>query len=177
VQSRHPSRPHDGPPGPRFALCAHFSQVTLVFGINHFCVCPFAEVREVLEELLVPEVEEVHLRVVQRRVHVLVQCTVPCPQFIVEVRTSLTGKLAMKNQDVPLDAAVGVVVGDSGERVWREEGRNELLVLAVLPVLRTLDVPTGELEGIANIDYPDRVDCAVVFPLHEVGEDVARDVG
>ena len=24
---------------------------------------------------------------------------------------------------------------------------------------------------------PDRVDCAVVFPLHEVGEDVARDVG
>ena len=80
----------------------------------------------------------------------------PCPQFIVEVRTSLTGKLAMKNQDVPLDAAVGVVVGDSGERVWREEGRNELLVLAVLPVLRTLDVPTGELEGIANIDYPEQ---------------------
>ena len=51
---------------------------------------------------LVAQVEEVALREVQARVHVLVQLPVPLPQLHVEVRASLARELAVEDQDVTL---------------------------------------------------------------------------
>jgi hypothetical protein len=59
----------------KFNVCEVWTY--LVVRIHHGCVATRAELRIELEELLVSEVKEIDLRVVEGRVHVLVQLPVP----------------------------------------------------------------------------------------------------
>ncbi len=61
----------------------------------------------------------------------------------------------MKDENVAAGCAVGLEGGrGGGEGVGRQEGGQELLVLAVLEVLRAPDVPAVEFELVASVNYP-----------------------
>ncbi len=61
----------------------------------------------------------------------------------------------MKDENVAAGGAVGLEGGwGGGEGVGRQEGGQELLVLAVLEVLRAPDVPAVEFELVASVNYP-----------------------
>ena len=60
----------------------------------------------------------------------------------------------MEDEDVPLLLVVGVEGRRVGEGCARKEGGEELILLAVLPVLSALDVSTIELKLVSRINYP-----------------------
>ena len=67
-----PNKDHPDHPLHLFKALAY-----LILWIDHFSVGALAEVGVVLEELLIAEVQKVHLRMVECRVHVLIQLTIP----------------------------------------------------------------------------------------------------
>jgi hypothetical protein len=79
----------------------------------------------------------------------------PFSKLLVEVGPALAGELAVKDENVAAGGAVGLEGGrGGGEGVGRQEGGQELLVLAVLEVLRAPDVPAVEFELVASVNYP-----------------------
>ena len=124
-------------------------------GVHHGGVAARAEVRVVVVELLVSEVEKVTLGVVESREHLRVDFSVSFSQLPVEVWAALTGELAVKDENVPPLLTVRAVERGGGEGGGREEGREEVLLLSVLPVLRPSDVAALELEAVASVNNPD----------------------
>ena len=115
--------------------------------------------------------EEVALGVVKGREDLGVDLPVSIPELPVEVWTSLTGELAVEDENVPSLLTVLLPVlrpvllpvllpgGPEdwlgGERRGREEGGEERFLLAVLPVLGSSDVAATELKTVADVDDPE----------------------
>ena len=140
---------------PALALGSHHSQLLLEARVRHLCVLPGAKVRVVQEELLVALVKEVALWVVEAGVDCPVQGSVSLPQLGVEVGCSLARELAMEDDNISL-----VLIERSGLWLlrqglcWQYCGE-KLLILSVLPVLRSLNVTSLVLELVPNIDDPE----------------------
>ena len=154
VQTTHPIGPSHGAAGPALALGPHDPELLPVRRVRHLGVGARAEVRVVLVEFLVAQVEQVALGILQRGVHIFVDGSVSLPKLLIEVWPSLTGELTVKDQDVSFLLIFYAVLWRCGERLGREEGGEELLVLPVLPVLRALDVPALELKPVTHVNYP-----------------------
>ena len=92
--------PGDGAPCPALTPGPQASEILLEAVVHHLRVSPSAELRVVPEELLVAEVEEVALWIVEGREDLRVDLPVSAPQFPVEVRTAVTGELAVEVEDV-----------------------------------------------------------------------------
>ena len=84
-----------------------------------------------------------------------VDFSVSIPELPVEVRTSLTGELAVEDENIPAILALRAEDWLGGERRGREEGGEEVILLAVLPVLRSGDVAATELETVADVNDPE----------------------
>ena len=106
--------------------------------------------------------KEVALRVVKGGVDILVQVPVSLPQLLVEVRRSLAGELAVEDEDVPPLLLVVAGLRCGGERLHGHDGGQELLVLAVLPVLCAEDVASLVLELVSYINNP-RIDICLIL--------------
>ena len=159
--------PGDGASCPALTLGPHGPEILPEAIILHLRVASSAELRVVPEELLVAEVEEVTLGVVEGREDVCVDFSVSTPELPVEVWTSLTGELAVEDENVPslLTVLLPVLLTAllpggpedwlGGERRGREEGGEERFLLAVLPVLGSSDVAATELKTVADVDDPE----------------------
>ena len=166
--------PGDGASCPALTLGPHGPEILTEAIVHHRRVASSAELRVVPEELLVAEVEEVTLGVVEGREDVCVDFSVSTPELPVEVWTSLTGELAVEDENVstfnvllpvlltalrPVLLPVLLTGGPEdwlgGERRGREEGGEERFLLAVLPVLGSSDVAATELKTVADVDDPE----------------------
>ena len=151
--------PGDGASCPALTLGPHGPEILPEAIVHHLRVASSAELRVVPEELLVAEVEEVTLGVVEGREDVCVDFSVSTPELPVEVWTSLTGELAVEDENVPSLLTVLLPGGPEdwlgGERRGREEGGEERFLLAVLPVLGSSDVAATELKTVADVDDPE----------------------
>ena len=147
--------PRDSPARPALALGSHPLEVSLVTVVDHLGVAARAEVGIVDEELLVPEVEEVTLRVVEGGEDLHVHHPVLLSQLLVKVRGSLTGEFAMEDENISLLLIVRVVLRCGRQRGLGDEGLEEGLVLAVLPVLGPVDVTSLVLEVVSHINDPE----------------------
>ena len=151
--------PGDGASCPALTLGPHGPEILPEAIVHHLRVASSAELRVVPEELLVSEVEEVTLGVVEGREDVCVDFSVSTPELPVEVWTSLTGELAVEDENVPSLLTVLLPGGPEdwlgGERRGREEGGEERFLLAVLPVLGSSDVAATELKTVADVDDPE----------------------
>ena len=151
--------PGDGASCPALTLGPHGPEILPEAIVHHLRVASSAELRVVPEELLVSEVEEVTLGVVEGREDVCVDFSVSTPELPVDVWTSLTGELAVEDENVPSLLTVLLPGGPEdwlgGERRGREEGGEERFLLAVLPVLGSSDVAATELKTVADVDDPE----------------------
>ena len=108
--------PRDSPARPALALGSHPLEVSLVTVVDHLGVAARAEVGIVDEELLVAEVEEVALRVVEGRMDLSVDLPVSTPELPEEVWASLTGELAVEDEDLPASLTLRAEDRLGGER-------------------------------------------------------------
>ena len=147
--------PGDGASCPALTLGPHGPEILPEAIILHLRVASSAELRVVPEELLVAEVEEVALGIEESREDLCVDFSVSTPELPVEVWTSLTGELAVEDENIP--ALLALRAGDwlGGERRGGEEGGEEVILLTVLPVLCSSDVAATELKTVANINDPE----------------------
>jgi len=143
--------------------------------VDHLGVVARAQVGKVLEELLVAQVEEVALWIVEAWVHVLVELPVSLSELHVEVWTPLAGELAVEDKDVPLLRVLQAVLGRGRERGRGKEGREELVILSMLPVLRSSDVSSIILKLVPNIHYPEALHVVLVPAHDEVCQGAAVD--
>ena len=152
--------PGDGASCPALTLGPHGPEILPVAIIQHLRVASSAELRVVPEELLVAEVEEVALGIVEGREDLGVDFSVSTPELPIEVWASLTGELAVEDENVP---ALPTVLLTGRHEDWlggktrgREEGGEESFLLPVLPVLGPGDVAATELKTVADVNDPEQ---------------------
>ena len=90
--------------------------------------------------------------------------SVSTPELPIEVWASLTGELAVEDENVPaLPTVLPTVLLTGRHEDWlggktrgREEGGEESFLLPVLPVLGPSDVAATELKTVADVNDPEQ---------------------
>jgi len=120
-------------------------------------------------------VEEVALRVVEGGEDLHVDHPVLLSQLLVKVRGSLTGELAVEDDDVSLLLIVWVVVRGGWQSSLGDESLEKSLVFAVLPVLCPVDMTSLVLEIVSHINDPEALDTTAVLAGEYLGKSVTVD--